>query len=292
MAHGPNAHRRAAAATPGARQRRPVLAGAGAVRAPLPAPRRPFPGADARDGAVAVPDRSRATSSASSPPTPSVLRLGAALAKASAAPCSCSARRDSRTSTAPSTCAGGARSSRRSMGTCWRLRRDDAAPDRRGPRTLALRAPHPSQPHVMEAISLEVIMATVFGVTDPARVDRLRSATLALLAEGQLATVLPADDHRDRRQNGWDRPFPRIRRAIDAVDAVVLEEVAHRRNSDQLDGDDVLGMFLRTPDSHDSPMTDERDLRRDADAAARWPRHDRIHARRGSSSGSLATPTH
>jgi len=116
--------------------------------------------------------------------------------------------------------------------------------------------PTPSQPH-MEAISLEVIMATVFGVTDPARVGRLRSATLALLAEGHswrffLQTIIATS-----RENGWDRPFPRVRRAIDAVDAIVLEEVAHRRSTDQLDGQDVLGMFLRTPDSQGRLMSDE-----------------------------------
>ncbi|MFI4992792.1 MAG: cytochrome P450 [Solirubrobacterales bacterium] len=116
--------------------------------------------------------------------------------------------------------------------------------------------PTPSQPH-MEAISLEVIMATVFGVTDPARVDRLRSATLALLREGHsrrffLQTIIATS-----RENGWDRPFPRVRRAIDAVDAIVLEEVAQRRGSNQLDGQDVLGMFLRTPDSQGCLMSDE-----------------------------------
>lgn len=116
--------------------------------------------------------------------------------------------------------------------------------------------PTPSQPH-METISLEVIMATVFGVTDPARVGRLRSATLALLAEGHsrrffLQTIIATS-----RENGWDRPFPRVRRAIDAVDTIVLEEVAQRRSSDQLDGQDVLGMFLRTPDSQGCLMTDD-----------------------------------
>ena len=37
-------------------------------------------------------------------------------------------------------------------------------------------------------------------------------------------------------------------RAIAAVDAVVMEEVDQRRSEQRLDGEDVLGMFLRTPD--------------------------------------------
>ncbi len=116
--------------------------------------------------------------------------------------------------------------------------------------------PTPSQPH-METISLEVIMATVFGVTDPARVGRLRSATLALLAEGHSRRFFLQTMIATSRQNGWDKPFPRVRRAIDAVDGIVLEEIAQRRNSDQLDGQDVLGMFLRTPDSQGRLMSDE-----------------------------------
>ena len=36
-----------------------------------------------------------------------------------------------------------------------------------------------------------------------------------------------------------------------------MEEVAQRRSTDQLDGQDVLGMFLRTPDSQDRLMSDE-----------------------------------
>jgi cytochrome P450 family 135 len=58
------------------------------------------------------------------------------------------------------------------------------------------------------------------------------------------------------RENGWDRPFPRIRRAIADVDAVVMEEVAQRRSEDKLDGEDVLGMFLRTPDGQGRLMSD------------------------------------
>ena len=37
----------------------------------------------------------------------------------------------------------------------------------------------------------------------------------------------------------------------------MLEEVDERLSTGQLDGDDVLGMFLRTPDSQGRPMTDD-----------------------------------
>ena len=41
-----------------------------------------------------------------------------------------------------------------------------------------------------------------------------------------------------------------------AVDAIVLEEIAHRRNTADLNRDDVLGVLLRTSD--DDGAADER----------------------------------
>ena len=47
-----------------------------------------------------------------------------------------------------------------------------------------------------------------------------------------------------------------LRRAIAALDAIVLEEVAARRTVGDLGHDDVLGMFLRACDEHGAPMPD------------------------------------
>jgi cytochrome P450 family 135 len=116
--------------------------------------------------------------------------------------------------------------------------------------------PTPAGPHI-ETITLEVMMATVFGVTEPARVERLRAATLELLREGHSRRFFIQTMIATSRQNGWDRPFPRITRAIAAVDAVVMEEVAERRSEERLDGEDVLGMFLRAPDEQGQPMRDD-----------------------------------
>ena len=99
-------------------------------------------------------------------------------------------------------------------------------------------------------------MATVFGVTDPARVERLRAATLALLREGHSRRFFLQTMIATSRESGWDRPFPRIRRAIGDVDAIVMEEVAQRRSEGKLDGEDVLGMFLRTPDDQGRLMSE------------------------------------
>lgn len=109
----------------------------------------------------------------------------------------------------------------------------------------------------MQAISLEVIMAVVFGVTDPGRVARLRAATLALMREGNSKRFFLQTIIASTRENGWDRPFPRIRRLMAAVDAIVLEEVAERRAAGDSDQDDVLAMFLRARNEDDAPMPDD-----------------------------------
>jgi cytochrome P450 len=116
--------------------------------------------------------------------------------------------------------------------------------------------PTPAGPHI-EGITLEVMMATVFGVTEPARVERLRSATLELLREGHSRRFIIQTMIATSRKDGWDRPFPRMSRAIAAVDAIVMEEVAQRRSEERLDGQDVLGMFLRIPDEQGQLMSDD-----------------------------------
>ena len=109
----------------------------------------------------------------------------------------------------------------------------------------------------MQSISLEVIMAVVFGVTDPGRVERLRAATVALMREGNSRRFFIQTIIATSRKHGWDGPFRRMRAAMAAVDAIVLEEVACRREADDLDQDDVLGMFLRARDEHGAAMPDE-----------------------------------
>ncbi len=141
MGHGPNAYRRASTATPRGRQCRPVLAGPGAVRAPLPAARRPFPRADAGDGAVAVPDRSRGHQAhlhsrhrRASPRS----GVGEGL-RAPSLPRPDGAHEHRRRRAHAQAAHAAPPVPRRRV---ERLPRDDAAQDRRGSRTLALRAPH------------------------------------------------------------------------------------------------------------------------------------------------------
>ena len=108
----------------------------------------------------------------------------------------------------------------------------------------------------MQAISLEVIIAVIFGVTDPDRVERLRAATLALMREGNSRRFFVQTMIVTARGKGWNGTPPRVRAAMAAVDAIVLEEAAKRRHCGELDLDDVLGMFLRAHDENGTPMPD------------------------------------
>ena len=131
----------------------------------------------------------------------------------------------------------------------------------------------------MRTIALEVIIATVFGMTDPARAQRLRAATLALLREGDSRRFLVQTMIASSR-GGWDRPFPRMRAAIAAVDAVVLDELAARRAA-------ATGAQRRPRDAMRTARRSRpaavrrRALRRHAHPAARRPRHHRVHPELG-----------
>jgi len=109
---------------------------------------------------------------------------------------------------------------------------------------------------VMQEIALGIIIAAVFGITEPDRARRLRAATLALMREASSRRFFLQTIIATARRDGWDQPFPRIRRAVAAIDAVVLEEVSERRRAGDLERDDILGLFLRTPGEDGRPMPD------------------------------------
>jgi cytochrome P450 family 135 len=107
----------------------------------------------------------------------------------------------------------------------------------------------------MQAITLEVIMRTVFGVTDTARLGRLRDvlqsslswatqprrmAKLALLGPRRLAT--------NRSFQGAIRP----------ADELIYDEIRARRDAPDLaERDDVLSLLLQARHDDGSPMSDK-----------------------------------
>ncbi len=105
----------------------------------------------------------------------------------------------------------------------------------------------------MRGLTFEVICRVVFGVADPARVQRLRTAFGAVLDSSTLymvSDVLRAD-------LGRLSPGGRLAARLRAADALLFEEIARRRAEPDLERrGDVLSLLLRARDDEGRPMTD------------------------------------
>ncbi len=114
--------------------------------------------------------------------------------------------------------------------------------------------PHKLRPR-MQAMTLEIILRTVFGVREGGRMRELRGALrdfLDLTTNPRL--LLPVLLVGPGRVRGLG-PF---RRRIDRVDALIYAEIAERRRAADLEErDDVLSMLIEARHEDGSPMSDE-----------------------------------
>jgi cytochrome P450 family 135 len=114
----------------------------------------------------------------------------------------------------------------------------------------------------MQAITLEVILRLVFGISDQARLGRLRELLPALIDAGAspLLWVLP-EWVRDRLPSSTAlrrRPSP-LRRFLalrDEVDEILYDEIRRRRAGARRDGQDVLSQLLESRNDDGRPMSD------------------------------------
>ena len=105
----------------------------------------------------------------------------------------------------------------------------------------------------MRALTFEVICRVVFGVTEPARVERLRAALCAVIDSTPLFMLVPAL----RCDLGPASPGRVFHCRLAAADALLHEEIARRRAEPDLeDRTDVLSLLLRARDEHGRPMGD------------------------------------
>ncbi|HWJ42575.1 MAG TPA: cytochrome P450, partial [Solirubrobacterales bacterium] len=106
----------------------------------------------------------------------------------------------------------------------------------------------------MQAITLEIIIETVFGVHERERMDPLREALRNFLdLTTNPAALLPV------LLVGPDRikHIPAFRRRIERVDALIASEIAERRAAEDLaEREDVLSMLLLARHEDGSPMSD------------------------------------
>ncbi|MCB0875171.1 MAG: cytochrome P450 [Solirubrobacterales bacterium] len=105
----------------------------------------------------------------------------------------------------------------------------------------------------MRELTFEVIVRAVFGVTDPARIERLRSALVAVI-DSQAVLLVPGALRRDL---GGVGPWAAFQRRKRAADALLYEEIEHRRRDDDLgERSDVLSLLLRARDEDGRPLSD------------------------------------
>jgi cytochrome P450 len=106
----------------------------------------------------------------------------------------------------------------------------------------------------MQAITLEIILETVFGVHGGARMEPLRVALrdfLDLTTDPKI--LLPVILAGPERINRF-RPF---RRRVDAVDRLIHAEIAERRAAEDVEErDDILSMLVAARHEDGSPMSD------------------------------------
>ncbi|HWM54025.1 MAG TPA: cytochrome P450 [Solirubrobacterales bacterium] len=107
----------------------------------------------------------------------------------------------------------------------------------------------------MQAMTLEIILSTVFGVSEGERLAELREALREFLdlttdPRALLPLLLIGP--------GRIRNFRPFRRRIERVDALIYSEIAERRRAEDLEQrDDVLSMLVGAHHEDGSPMGDE-----------------------------------
>ena len=132
-----------------------------------------------------------------------------------------------------------------------------------------------------QRVTLEIIMAVIFGVTDQGRLDRLRRAVLDLMNEGGSPRFLLQMMISQARKEHYERPFPRIERRKAAIDAIVREEIADRADRPATRAARPARIPSRLPRRSGPAPERTGDLRPAAAHADRRPRHHRGHHRVG-----------
>jgi cytochrome P450 len=113
--------------------------------------------------------------------------------------------------------------------------------------------PYPLRPR-MQAMTLEIVLRAVFGVSEGPRMEELRRELRGLMdtvtdpRKGIAMLVLGAD--RITR-------IPAFRRELERIDAPIYAEIAERRTaSDLAERDDIMSLLLQATHEDGSPMSD------------------------------------
>jgi cytochrome P450 len=115
-------------------------------------------------------------------------------------------------------------------------------------------AVHPT----MQAITLEIILRTVFGVEDRARLERLGAPLKRLLNSTDHPARLIALQFTSSERGGPRSPWGRMRALMAPADATIYEEIAaHRADERAEERTDILSLLLAARDEDGQPLTDQ-----------------------------------
>jgi len=104
----------------------------------------------------------------------------------------------------------------------------------------------------MSEITLEVILRTVIGTSDPARLAALRAVIPPMLNVTTWTSLALINPDLQRR-----RPWRAVRRRIDAADRLLYAEIAERRADPHLEErTDTLAMLVRATDEDGRTLSD------------------------------------
>lgn len=103
-----------------------------------------------------------------------------------------------------------------------------------------------------QQISLEVILRTVFGVQQPARVARFAEAVTEVIDATLPSFIFMPFLQRELWGMG---PFARFRRRFERLDALLVDQIARTRREGP--GEDVLSMLLTARDEHGGQLDDQ-----------------------------------
>ena len=108
----------------------------------------------------------------------------------------------------------------------------------------------------MQAVTLDVILRAVFGVSDPARLVRLRALLAGML--GSMASPVLQLRVLIARRFGRQDPIEELRRQGKAVDDLLRAEIAERRADPELaERDDILSLLVGARFDDGSGMGDD-----------------------------------
>ncbi len=113
----------------------------------------------------------------------------------------------------------------------------------------------------MQAITLEIILRTVFGLDDKERIERVGDPLRRLLDASASSLRLLALQITSSQQPRPRSPWGRFNKLVAAADRVIYGELHDRRaQPDGAGHDDILSMLLEARDEDGRPLTD-RELR-------------------------------